>query len=371
MDDPGIPLAAIDLVLEDLERRLLRHTLPVGAIGRHGVVCIGNRRDARRQRNLIALEPVGVALAVDALVVGAYDGQAWPERLEGRADVIAARGVRPNVCHFLIRELARLEEDRLLDADLADVVRAGRRAAYFPARALKIPAPWRVRGVAFAVNRDGPANLASACTKAGIPLIHISTDYVFDGRKKIPYSEYDRVSPLGAYGESKFAGEAVLKERSDRYIILRTAWVYGAHGNNFVKTMLKLGQKNEILRVVNDQFGCPTYAADVADVILKIALIIRDKSNIDWGTYHYCGQGVTSWCGFAESIFEIARAYRELKVKRVEPISTSEYHTVAQRPAYSVLDCSLIESKFQIRPIAWRVSLADVLKEILINKIFS
>ena len=215
--------------------------------------------------------------------------------------------------------------------------------------------------LAFAVNRDGPGHLASACAETGIPLIHISTDFVFNGQKHDPYLETDQTSPLNVYGQSKVAGEVVVGERLREHIILRTSWVYGAHGHNFVNTMLRLGQEKEVVRVVDDQHGCPTNAVDIAEAILTIAGQIMKGRGINWGTYHYCGKGVTSWHGFTEAIFALAAQYTSLKVKRVEPISTAEYPTPAKRPANSVLDCSLLEKEFDIRSRPWSESLAQML----------
>lgn len=215
--------------------------------------------------------------------------------------------------------------------------------------------------LAFAANRDGPAYLAAACAAAGIPLVHISTDYVFDGTQKTPYVETDPVAPLGIYGQSKAAGENEVRARLHDHIILRTAWVYGVHGQNFVKTMLRLGREQEEIRVVADQFGCPTAAADLAEAIVKIVIQIRDSRNIAWGTYHYCGAGVTTWHGFSLTIFELARQYVALKVKSIKPIRTHEYATAAKRPGYAVLDCSLIRRNFDIEPRPWKASLAEMI----------
>lgn len=217
--------------------------------------------------------------------------------------------------------------------------------------------------LAFAVNRDGPAYLASACAETAIPLIHISTDFVFDGKKQDPYLETDQTSPLNVYGKSKAAGEVEVRERLQEHIILRTSWVYGAQGQNFVNTMLRLGQEKEMVRVVNDQHGCPTHAADIAETILTIADQIVKGREINWGIYHYCGKGVTTWHGFAEAIFALAGQYTSLKVKRIEPISTAEYPTPAKRPANSVLDCSLLEKEFGIHSQLWSESLARMIKE--------
>ena len=215
--------------------------------------------------------------------------------------------------------------------------------------------------LAFAVNRDGPAYIASSCAEIGIPLIHISTDYVFNGNKKGPYLETEPISPLGVYGKSKAAGETEVRNHLKEHIILRTAWLYGIHGNNFVKTMLRLGKEKEMVRVVADQYGCPTYAADLADAILAIAMQISEQRAITWGTYHYCGKGMTTWHGFAQAIFDLAKQYDSLMVKKIVPITTAEYPTPVKRPANSVMDCSLLIKIFGISPRTWQESLADML----------
>jgi dTDP-4-dehydrorhamnose reductase len=216
--------------------------------------------------------------------------------------------------------------------------------------------------LAFAVNRDGSAYLASACANAGIPLLHISTDYVFDGQKQESYLVIDPVSPLGVYGKSKAAGEVEVRKRLREHLILRTSWVYGVHGHNFVKTMLRLGKEREVVQVVADQYGCPTYAADLAEAILRLAAHVLEGRQVHWGTYHYCGKGVTSWHGFAEEIFRLASEYESLKVKRVEPVITAEYPTQAQRPVNAILDCSVLEKTFGIHPKPWAESLARMLE---------
>ena len=219
--------------------------------------------------------------------------------------------------------------------------------------------------LAFAVNRDGPADLASACGKAGIPFVHISTDYVFDGQKKGVYLVTDPVSPLSVYGKSKAAGEVEVRKHLREHFILRTGWVYGVHGHNFVKTMLRLGREREVVQVVDDQYGCPTYAADLAETILRIAAQLQEGRQIIWGTYHYCGKGVTSWHGFAEAIFNLARKYVPLKVKQTEAVTTAEYPTAAKRPANSALDCSLFRNHFGFAPKPWNDSLARMLDQVL------
>lgn len=215
---------------------------------------------------------------------------------------------------------------------------------------------------AFAINRDGSARLAYSCAKHKIPLIHISTDYVFDGGKEGAYLEDDPVTPLGVYGKSKAAGETEVRNGLQEHIIVRTAWLYSIYGNNFVKTMLRLGKNTETLKVVDDQYGCPTSADDLAKAVLTIASKIIEGGDIVWGTYHYCGKGQVSWYGFAEKIFDLAKQYDSLRVKNIVPVATKDYPTPAKRPANSVLDCSSITKKFGITPRDWRESLAEMIK---------
>jgi len=218
--------------------------------------------------------------------------------------------------------------------------------------------------VAFAVNREGPAHLADWCRKRGIPLIHVSTDYVFDGTKSGAYIEEDPVAPLGIYGDSKAAGEEEVRVRLPEHIIVRTAWLCGFHGHNFVKTMLKLGRRKETLRVVADQYGCPTIAADLAEAILEVVRRVEKNESVKWGTYHYCGAGKTTWHEFTTAIFDIAGQYEKFSVKNIVPISTAEYPTPVKRPANSVLDCTKIERYFGIRPRPWRDSLAEMIEQL-------
>lgn len=218
--------------------------------------------------------------------------------------------------------------------------------------------------IAFRVNHEGPLNLAESCAQAGIPLIHVSTDYVFDGCKKSPYLETDPVCPINVYGKSKVQGESAVRDRLNEHIILRTSWLYGVHGNNFVKTMLRLGKENETLRVVTDQYGCPTYAGDLAEAILTIANHYCENRNTAWGTYHFCGKGETSWHGFAEKIFELAKEHDCLKVKKVDPIIMEESPAPAQRPAITVLDCTKLSKAFNITPVPWEESLIKVISKL-------
>ncbi|MBV9828167.1 MAG: dTDP-4-dehydrorhamnose reductase [Alphaproteobacteria bacterium] len=211
-------------------------------------------------------------------------------------------------------------------------------------------------------NRAGPANLAAACHERGIPLIHISTDYVFDGSKTGPYREDDPVSPLGVYGTTKEAGDRAVRETLPQHVIVRTAWVYSAYGHNFVKTMLRLASERPVLRVVADQTGSPTSAADIAAAIAAIAAQLKaGKSR--WGTYHFAGGGAVTWHGFAEAIFELAAPQRGAS-PQVDAITTADYPTPARRPANSVLACDRIAEAFSITPRPWRTMLADVIAEL-------
>jgi len=216
--------------------------------------------------------------------------------------------------------------------------------------------------LAFAVNKTGCTHIAQICAKNEIPLFQVSTDYVFNGQKNTPYHESDPISPIGVYGRSKAAGETEIRSNLKEHVILRTSWLYGVHGQNFVKTILKLSGTKENIRVVSDQYGSPTNAADLAKAILAIVDKWRQQSAVAWGTYHYCGQGVVSWHGFAETIIELARQFGEVKTDRVTPIATADYPTKARRPAFSALDCHLIKNNFGINPKPWRESLKSTIR---------
>jgi dTDP-4-dehydrorhamnose reductase len=212
---------------------------------------------------------------------------------------------------------------------------------------------------AYCANRDGPKQLAHLCEAAGIPLIHVSTDYVFDGSKGAPYVETDPPSPTGVYGASKLAGEQAMLAACSRGIVLRTSWLYSPTGRNFVRTMLAAAKRTNRLRVVGDQIGCPTTAADLADAILAIvARIDADGWRPEYsGVYHATGTGWTSWHGLACATFEEA-ARHGLPAPAVEAIATADWPTPARRPADSRLDCSRLHSVFGVRFPAWRDSLA-------------
>lgn len=218
------------------------------------------------------------------------------------------------------------------------------------------------REQAYAVNRDGAARLAEAARRVSIPLLHISTDYVFSGEARVPYREEDEVSPTGVYGASKLAGEAAIQAVLREHLILRTSWVYGSHGHNFVKTMLRLAQQRDSLSVVADQFGCPTQAGSIADVLLQLAQRYAREGTLAWGLYHYSGRSPCTWFDFAVEIFRQAEAKGMLaKQPQVSSITTAQYPTPARRPAWSVLDCAKFEATFGIDTHDWHDDLSVVL----------
>jgi dTDP-4-dehydrorhamnose reductase len=200
-------------------------------------------------------------------------------------------------------------------------------------------------------NETGPALLGEACATAKVPLVHISTDYVFDGTKPTAYVETDPVSPASSYGRSKEAGERALRNAAPRHVILRTSWVYGEFGHNFLKTILRLAATRDELRIVADQRGSPTSTLDLAEAILSIAPRLITGEDV-WGTYHFTGSGVTTWHGFASRIVA-AQAPLTGRAPRVTPITTAEYPLPARRPANSELDSSLFGRIFGIRARPW------------------
>ncbi len=213
--------------------------------------------------------------------------------------------------------------------------------------------------LAYAVNRDGPAALAEACLALGTPLVHVSTDYVFDGRKAGAYVEDDPVNPSSVYGASKEAGERAIRERLPAHVILRSAWIYAPAGHNFVRTMLRLGRERAEIRVVQDQVGSPTAAEELARAVLAAAMRLLAGGR-DFGTFHFAGAGSTSWFGFAEAIFDLAGPPRP----RLVPIATADYPTPTRRPANSVLDSTKFSRLYGVAARPWRESLARCLAAI-------
>jgi dTDP-4-dehydrorhamnose reductase len=216
---------------------------------------------------------------------------------------------------------------------------------------------------AAAVNTDGPARLARWCAANGAALLHVSTDYVFDGQKSGPYTEEDATEPMSVYGRTKLGGEVAVRGALERHVILRTSWVFSAHGQNFVKTMLRLARERDELRVVADQHGRPTSAADLARVLLVLAERYAAGDALPWGTYHFAGRGSTTWHGFAQAIVKEQAAFTA-REPRVTPITTADYPTPARRPANSVLDTSRFESSFGLSPRPWLDDLREVVQQL-------
>lgn len=217
------------------------------------------------------------------------------------------------------------------------------------------------RDLAFRINAESPGALARACRQRDALLVHYSTDYVFDGRGTRPYRETDETAPNSVYGASKRAGEQLVEASGCRHLIFRTAWVYAAHSNNFLRTMLRVGAERDELRVVADQFGTPTPAPLIADTTAEV---LRQAPRTS-GLWHLTASGHTSWHGFAEAIFDGAVARGLLaRAPRVTAITTADYPTPAARPAYSVLDTTALQREFGIRLPDWRVGLERVLDEL-------
>lgn len=215
--------------------------------------------------------------------------------------------------------------------------------------------------LAHQINAIGAENLAIGAQEVGGAILHISTDYVFDGKGEVPYREDDAVAPQSVYGESKLAGERKVQEACPRHIILRTAWVFNEQGGNFVKTMLRLGATRDTLGVVADQFGSPTYAGDIARALIEIAEQIVNKPDVAFGVYHFSGAPYVSWHEFASAIFAQAVAQGVLpKAPVLNAITTADYPTPAVRPANSRLDCRKIQANFGIAPSDWQQALLNL-----------
>lgn len=215
---------------------------------------------------------------------------------------------------------------------------------------------------AFAANRDGVGAVASAARTLGVPLIHLSTDYVYPGDKLAPYVETDSTGPLGVYGQSKLEGEMAVRDAHPGALIFRTSWVYSPFGNNFVKTMLRYGREREVMRVVDDQQGNPTSALDIAEAILRLSPGLTPDSL--GGTYHLCGEGSTSWCGFAKFVFS-ASSKRGGPAPRVEAITTAEYPTPARRPANSRMETAAFAARFGFRLRPWQEAAEETVARLL------
>ncbi len=216
----------------------------------------------------------------------------------------------------------------------------------------------------FLVNAMGVKFLAQIAKKFNIPLLHISTDYIFSGQKKTPYLEEDDPQPLSVYGKSKLAGEVLLKKIWYKYIILRVSWVFSQYGNNFVKNIINLAKVQPRLSIISDQIGAPTFAGDIAQILLKIIMCIH-RGQTDWGTYHYTGTPVTNWYNFARQILSQEKIQHRLILEDISPILSLEYPRIAPRPLNSELNCSKITRVFNIYPNNWNEGLMKIIEHLL------
>ncbi len=215
--------------------------------------------------------------------------------------------------------------------------------------------------LAFVVNAAAPGAMADACARRGLPFIHISTDYVFNGEKDGAWTEADEVDPINAYGRSKAAGECAVAQSGARAMIIRTSWVFSPYGSNFVKTMLKAGQARDELRVVDDQRGRPTAAGELAEFVYAVApALVSAVGDASAGVFHFAGEGETSWRGFADAIFAKAGGKRPT----ITPIASEDYPTAARRPRNSVLDCSKLERVLGVKPRSWREGLHETMAQL-------
>jgi dTDP-4-dehydrorhamnose reductase len=266
------------------------------------------------------------------------------------------------------RELQRIAPDAVFlgreEADLMDPAACAAAVAASDAEAILNAAAWTAvdkaeaeEPAATVVNGDAPAAMARAAAAKGIPFLHVSTDYVFDGAGDRPFAPDHPTAPLGAYGRSKLKGEVGVRAAGGPHLILRTSWVVSAHGSNFVKTMLRLGAERDSLRVVADQIGGPTPAADIARTLVTVASALRDGA--PGGTHHFSGSPDTSWADFARAIMAEAGL-----ACQIEDIPSSAYPTPARRPLNSRLDCAALQDVFGIPRPDWRRGLADILKEL-------
>ena len=216
---------------------------------------------------------------------------------------------------------------------------------------------------AFALNAEAPGVLAQICHEQGAALLHVSTDYVFDGRAQRPWREDDEPAPINVYGRSKLAGERTIQDALPRHLILRTAWVFSAQGHNFVRSVLRLARERGALRIVVDQTGSPTWAGHLAETLIALARRIAAGASLPWGVYHYAGAPASSWHAFAQAIVAEATAQGLLPAAvPVEPIDSAAYPTPARRPAWSVLDGGKMNATFSLAAPDWRVGLDQTLR---------
>lgn len=255
--------------------------------------------------------------------------------------------------------LDRSQLDVTDSAAVADAVRRSRPDIVINATGYTaVDAAESNRDAAMLVNAHGAGNLARSAAKSGAGVVQISTDYVFDGAASAPYPVDQPPHPIGAYGESKLAGEEQVREATGRFAIVRTSWVFSHRGRNFVRTMLRLASGGQSVRVVNDQVGRPTGAGDLADAILIVAAAMRENPGMS-GTWHFANAGGTTWYDFAREIFKLAGR----DPASVSAVSTKDYSAAARRPAYSVLDTTSFEETFGAQPRPWRDALRETLEK--------
>jgi dTDP-4-dehydrorhamnose reductase len=280
--------------------------------------------------------------------------QSLVERAEGQTDVTIVPVGRPELD---LTELDRIEPT-LAAARPDTIINAAAYTAVDQAESEP--------ELAQLINSEAPGRVAAAAGRLGVPLLHISTDYVFDGSLERPYKETDPVAPLGVYGHTKLGGERAVSAATDNYVILRTAWVYSPFGKNFVKTMLRLGETRDHVRVVADQRGSPTSAVDIADALLTIARRLIDEPTNEHllGVFHMTGSGEATWAELARTLFQEAERHGRPPV-RVEAITTAEYPTPASRPVNSRLDSSSLETVYGVRLPHWPASTCSCVARLL------
>ncbi|MCA9640078.1 MAG: dTDP-4-dehydrorhamnose reductase [Polyangiaceae bacterium] len=289
-------------------------------------------------------------MAPDILLVGAGGGLGsaltateWPEAVN-------------------LRALSRAALD-VTDASAVDAAIGSAKVIINAAAYTLVDAAESQQEEAFAVNAEGPRVLARIAAARGIPLLHVSTDYVFDGEASAPYTEEAPTNPLGVYGASKALGEEHVRELAPNHLILRTSWVFGPHGNNFVRTMVRLMGERESLSVVSDQLGCPTPTTELARCIRDLAMRCL-SADVPWGTFHLSGSPSTSWFDFAKAIAK-AMQHHGAKAATVQPISTAEYPTAARRPKSSVLDCSKAKGNLGLEIGPWAPAMHELVHQLL------
>jgi dTDP-4-dehydrorhamnose reductase len=284
----------------------------------------------------------------------------------GQTGQVARELLRRAGGDYRVQAFGRAEADLTNPKSAADIVRRSEAcdAVINAAAYTAVDKAESEQAIAMTVNGEAVDELARACADRAIPLIHLSTDYVFDGRSSSPYREEDATNPVNAYGRSKLAGENHIREILPQHVILRTSWVFSPFGANFLKTMLRLGVERDILQVVDDQVGAPTAAADIADAIHAILrrLQTQPSSNL-FGTFHFAAGGRASWYDFAAAILAEGRKFYAIKAK-LQAIETSQYPTPAARPRNSLLDCTKIESVYDIRRRSWEDGMRDAISRL-------